>query len=264
MIKISQDFNQNSPTHQLPGHLPGISKDENGYDCGTCILLPDSQLHLGSAELASTATCHDAEPEWTLHFSRPISQLDLDFATPCILQGAIRQRQLHPAPGGSIMSVIAHSEDGDEACLGISTTLGGVCSGQLSVRMRLEFIKENMQGRVVRNVSSDILADLPLLDCLTILKSKVRSNLLPDSRVFRINAKEQKRGYVNERWLKYQSALTAARGVHYSDLSAKEIRSRLVSDIVERREYIRSGTKVSLDVFDHRRGIIGKALLLLI
>ncbi|WP_163336886.1 hypothetical protein [Desulfopila sp. IMCC35008] len=233
------------------------------------VLRPDEILTgTGVAEWYTQG--HDAEMEWCLIFSRPLSRLQVDEKLHCILQGAIRERAMDPAGndntkksafprGKTIIAMKAGVQGGTFG--GIRTSIRELTTGMVFCRMRLEYLKENMMERVDRSLSTSILVNLPLIDSIKQLQQKVASDKTTDTNIIRLHPPGNCGGYVKERWLKYRSAFAAVKGAGGKNYLNSRIWHQLVTDVVTRKEYIKSGTTARLDVFDRKGNRIGTSFL---
>ncbi len=235
-----------------------------------CSLLPESEVSRGTGKTTWLKGGHDAELEWCLVFPTFLSAIDITPATRCKLQGSIRERRLEsetPAQrdrlhGMSDQSVLALGHcDQVENIGGINVSMRDIVFDRVRAGMCLLYPKENMQEEVKRTVTSSILARIPLIECIQKLQEMIHTSVKGDTSIVRVSAGWNQGSYLQERWLKYQSALTAIRGVHYSDITKCHIQYRLVTDIIERREYIQRGAAASLSVVSSSGDCVGKARL---
>lgn len=243
--------------------------DRGSFTSISSVLHPQEILAgTGMAEWNSYG--HDAEMEWCLIFSRPLSRLQINDTLQCLLQGAIRERPMNPAgydtrkasgipKGRTIIAMKGGVQGGTFG--GERTSIGQLTRGMVFCRMRLEYLKENMIERVDRTLSTSILLNLPLVKSLQQLQEKVAGDKQADTNIVRIHPPANCGGYINERWLKYRSAFTAVKGAGGKRLRHSKIRQQLVTDVVTRREYIKSGTTARLDVFDRKGTNIGTSFL---
>lgn len=215
-------------------------------------------------EGAVTTCCgHDAELVWCLVFPEPISSLSISRDLPCTLQGAIREHRLESSSSVTVASrsnrtILAVNRDGGEGSYGgIRTTLMALDGGEVQAVMRLQYLKENMRGRVERQVTTAHIKSLPLQRHLAIMQDKITRGEVQDARIIRLHPYCNSSGYVQERWLKYRSALIAIKGTKAPAPVNATIRCKLISDIVTRREYIKLGTAAHLEVFDGDGKCIG-------
>lgn len=239
-------------------------------DLTLCSILRESEVIVGQAKSSRREYAHDAEPEWCLIFHRPLAVTRVDHDLRCTLQGSIRERHLYhkclkdrgrkskPAER-NILAMDMEGNGGEFS--GIESTLGELAAGAVYARMELEYSKENRKENVKRTLSTSFLKGKQLLVSVRHLQQRVKNGEIPDSRIIRILPPQNCGGYVQERWLKYQSALIAIKGRgDYCPLSG-QIREKIVSDVVTRREYIRGGTSARLDVLDGKGECIGASLL---
>ena len=231
--------------------------------------LNEDEILVGEGEASWNCSGHDAEIEWCLIFARKISRLEVNADLSCLLQGAIRERRLG-TPGvletcrenvGSRSVIAVDADESGGSFGGLKTTLGDVVAGRVEAAMKLEYAKQNLRGKVERNLSSQILKGSPLIDHLKIIQKNILAGTIQDTNIVRLRPERNSGGYMQERWLKYRSALTAVKGTSRHEPFNASIRCRLVSDVVTRQEYIRSGSAARLDVYDRRGKNIGSSIL---
>jgi hypothetical protein len=230
--------------------------------------LPESEISRGTGRTSWLKGGHDAEIEWCLVFPSLLTAIEVTPGTRCILQGSIRERRLESAEPGSegrsfgkkTISVLAlHSRAHVKNAGGVQVTIRDIVLDRVHAKMCLQYQKENMQEDVKRTVASSVLARIPLVECVRNLQKTIKTSAMENTSVIRVSAGFNQGGYLQERWLKYQSALMAIRGEHYSDIAKSHIQYRLVNDIIERREYIKRGGVACLSVFSSSGNCVGKA-----
>ena len=234
-----------------------------------CRVIDDEEIVAGRAETEWDGFGLDAELEWCLIFQKPLAKLTITKDLECLLQGSIRERRLvlkkkgegrgHPPASRSIIAMSL----GDHAGYfgGVATTLSAIFSDQIGASMHLHYEKENMEGGVDRVVSSAVLAGKDLVSSLLKIQKRALERTGGGENVVRLQSLYCHGGYLQDRWLKYQSALTAVKGVHYSTIADSTIRTRLMSDVIERRENIKRGTSAELTVLDAGGHYAGSSVL---
>lgn len=235
-----------------------------------CRIIREDEIVVGEGATEWHEFGHDAELEWCLIFPKPLSELKITTDLECLLQGSIRERVLFPAgssggkkqrASGSRSIIAMELADHSGYFAGIPTSLADIHSDKTCSSMRLEYQKENRKGSVSRVVSSSVLARKDLVSSLRNLQEREVGNTRGSGNAVRLHALCCHGGYIQERWLKYQSALTAVKGVHYTTIAESTIRSRLMSDVIERREYIQRGTSAKLMVLDADGNCVGSSVL---
>jgi hypothetical protein len=252
---------------ETPYTSPSLLADDYSLQ-SVCSLLPESEISRGRGSTTWLKGGLDAELEWCLVFPALLSVTTITPATRCILQGSIRERRFEcETPDRREMqsercaqSVLALNVCNQEnSAGGIHVSLREIVIDRVYANMCLQYQKENMQEDVKRTVTSSTLARLPLVECVRSLQELIHKSVMVDTSVIRVTAGWNQGSYLQERWMKYTSALTAVRGVHYSDIAKSHIQYRLVTDIVERREYIKRGTEACLSVLSSSGTCVGEA-----
>ncbi len=215
---------------------------------------------------------YDALVQWCLVFDRPLSKVIISETTVCTLHGALIRQQLNvflreeqPKDSKKNQAFGNINEEFSVVYEGIPCTLGELQDGKIDARLRLEFATENIKnhpGKVLRNAAWKDIDRTELIPWLQSLQKHIIDGKREDGKIITLDGLVKKSGYIDDRSLKYKSALAAARGVSLQEISPAQAHQALVRELIDKKEYIRHGSSATLALYNGKGEIVGcKSLL---
>lgn len=210
----------------------------------------------------------DALIQWCLVFAKPLSQIALVDSTPCTLHGMIIWQNLDSFLSDDCSEDVVQNrgledfaEKGSLLQGGITCTLGELRTGRVKARLTLEFSPENKKQKVLRNVSWKNIAGIPLKPWLLTIQKQIRNRKRPDSEIISLANLGKRSGYLEERSLKYKTALAAARDVSVHEIPLAHVLRFAAREIVDKKEYVGQGTSAKVALYNEKGELVTSGIM---